>query len=868
MLPSFSKLRIGGAKKAARTPARVGVAIPCDELKAQTGEDEKEVDERAWDYIVAHPELEDMVTLRSLAEGYRVENHWANHLWYLGTDGDKRVVKLPDGWDKGPTAIIRVSPFCTDENGRKLAEYVLKGTLLAYFAHQRYAPIHQHSRNLLFPKDYLVPGGTGRDTFVPAEKSDPDYEKMRVILERFLDECEAIVVNPEMPDEAQRRLYDRGQDRLVAPVWNRIAEEWQPGNPHNPFPSWDPLGRVEDVAEEEEEEDHLELFAPGGVGRYMERSEMIEKFLRAMERLEIADSPTHLMKANAIEKANDLARAWNRSDHARDYLLRERFFRAIGQTGLYALFVELDTGFQGEIVSFWYTITEDSTDILQHLRGEFEVGVDSPIERWFRFVPDGSLDQEFDDGTTLRTRALTFVSDMLLKHIRHRSVSGFLQNAHELTRAEVRNVEAMDTTIGKIEAMVRSIESAANFTQGALEQTKLEPVRSSEFVERLVIKLNGVAERFGQLRFASIVEKQRHATRVFEAGLEAHWAIHFAYPYDQSVIPDSEPVLQAFDLAMRAVVEAVDSDRDGGLFERANQFTLERFFWQFVVPLERVWVRMPELERRRRLEFAVWGLLFKQWPERPGVLSLPPSTDAPPSQTHAEIMDGIIRGGKFTNFTNIQNASSQRSYDVYKARTATVNQTLLTLKVMAGVQARYDRDVRSLGDDVQTLANEIGEVTFPSLDQFLETAISLAKAAHAYALLCQAHLETHTDTRSPDFLAATKPAFTSLLKGIVRRTIRYARFLDDRALVNQISFGWFLEVVVRPFSGSEDVIDEMEAMYMPYFALPGEGDDWDDDALTESDSETEPPTPQALTRARSSGEATPGRRRQRTGAAI
>jgi hypothetical protein len=861
MLPSFSKLRIGGAT-GVRTPARVGVAIPCDALDAGEGEDEGEIDKRAWAHIKAHPELEDMVTLESLADGYVVDDHWAKWLWYRAPDGDKRVVDLPKGWHTGPTAIIRVSPFCTDANGQKFAEYVLKGTLLASFAHQRYDPVDVRELRP-FPEAYQVPGGTGRDTLVP-KLNDPNYGEMLGILERFLDECEGIVVNPKMPDGEQRPLYNRSRDQ-VGSVYDRRRGGWRTGNPSNPFPSW--LGTVEDGTDDssEDEEEQQQEEDPGRRGG--------EPFLRAVEDLEMAFFPTDLMKAHALDAASDIARAWNRSDRVRDYLLydaQERFFRAIGQTGLYALFVNGDPSAQQEsIINFWYTITGayGSKAVLGHLKNEFGVGVDSPIEMWYRFAPEDTLDQEFDDGTTLRKRALTFVSDMLWEHERPRSFGGFVQNARELTDAEVRDRNEMDTTIADIEHLVGSIESTLKTSQGVLRQID---------IDRLTFKLGTVVARFKDVPFEGASAKQRRATLVFKAGLETHKAIHFANLPGQALAV-AKPMLVKFHRAMLAVVEAVDEDRDGRLPERANQYTVARFFWEFIVPLDKVWTAYGG--ERRKIEIVLFDLLIQMLPERPGVQSLPAAApsrrrrrEGAGIQTHDEIMDGIIQGGGFANFPNIQNAPSRQRYDVYKARIATVNQELRTLGVMVDAEEPYDPDVIPLGVDVRTLADETGEVAFPSIDQFLETAISIVRAAHTYALLYKEHIEFHADILSPDFLAATKLAFTSLLKRIVRRTIRYTRFLDDNTPVNQISFGWFLEVVVGPFDGGEDVIDEMEAMYMPHFAPPGEDDDWDGDASTESDSESEfetgPPTPQALMRARSSGEVTPGRRRQRTDAAV
>ena len=244
MLPSFAKLRIGGAT-AARTPARVGAPIPCDALDAKEGEDEDEITKRAWAYIAAHPELEDMVTLDSLAGGYEIDDHWKKHLWYGAPDGAKQiVVDLPDGWDKGPTAIIRVSPFCTDANGRKSAEYVLKGTLLASFAHQRYDPIdpmHQRynpNRPNRRSQVAALPGGVQGAGEAPAATAScprwatPNYGEMLGILERFLDECQAIVVNPKMDAEDQRRLYDRSKDEVVQVY---AADRWQTGTAVQPL---------------------------------------------------------------------------------------------------------------------------------------------------------------------------------------------------------------------------------------------------------------------------------------------------------------------------------------------------------------------------------------------------------------------------------------------------------------------------------------------------------------------------------------------------------------------------------------------------------------------------------------------------------
>ena len=853
MLPSFSKLRIGGAT-GVRTPARVGVAIPCDALDAEEGEDEDEINKRVWAYIEAHPELEDMVTLDSLADGYEVDDHWAKHLWYRDSGYDKRVVDLPDGWDKGPTAIIRVSPFCTDANGRKFAEYVLKGTLLASFAHQRYDPIDYRERRP-FPEAYKVPGGTGRDSLVP-EVGDPNYGEMLGILERFLDECQAIVVNPQMSYEAQRPLYDRSRDQ-VGRVYNSRFGVWQTGNTSNPFPSWEPADDSTDEEEDEEEEQQEEDPARRGG----------EPFLRAMDDLASALMPSYGMKWHALGMANNLARAWNFSDRVRDYLLNDaqaRFFRAIGQTGLYALFVDGDApAQQWRIINFWYTITGtyDSSAILMHLKDEFEVGVDSPIEMWYRFAPEDDLDREFDDGTTLRKRALTFVSDMLWKHSRPRSFVGFDQNERELTDAEVRDRNEMNTTIVDIEYMVRLIENTLQTPRGVLRQID---------IDRLTFKLGAVVALFKDTPFEGASAKQRQATVVFKAGLETHAAIYFANRPGQALAV-AKPMLVKFYRAMLAVVEAVDEDRENRLPERANQYTVARFFWEFVVPLDKVWTAY--VGERRKIEFALFNLLIEMLPERPSVQSLPAAAPERRPQTYNDVLDSIIESGEFDRFSFTLNASSQQSYDLYKARIATINQELRTLQLLVENRETWFPDEFPLDMGVRSLVDETGVITFPNIKQFLVTAVSLVKGAYSYTILYHTEIENYPNERDRHrLIGELKPLFVSLLKLIVRKAIRYTHLLDDSTDVNQTSFSWFLETVMRPLdrynAEGEDVIGTMEAFYMPQFLTPEQSNDADSDSSSDASTEDEAAAPPSLVRARSSGEATPNRRRQRIEATL
>lgn len=912
MLPSFAKLRIGGAT-AARTPARVGAPIPCDALDAKEGEDEDEITKRAWAYIAAHPELEDMVTLDSLAGGYEIDDHWKKHLWYGAPDGDEKiVVDLPDGWDKGPTAIIRVSPFCTDANGRKSAEYVLKGTLLASFAHQRYDPIDDRERRP-FPEAYKVPGGTGRDSLVP-EVGDPNYGEMLGILERFLDECQAIVVNPKMDAEDQRRLYDRSKDEVVRVY---AADRWQTGQPSNPFPSWKP-DHGEDSGSEAEQG-----YATGRL--------IGEAFVKAMEDLDVALFPTYALKARALDAADNVVRAWNRdtqrsvgvgvadSDNAedegptfrsayalesdsedfdgvREYLAihqRSRFFRAIGQTGLYELFMDAEDEFlaqQARIMSFWYTITDRSPEILEHLKSQFEVGVGSPIETWFRFEPDDSLDEEsdihlFDGGNTLRKRALTFVSDMLWKNQRPRPRGGgvgFTPNEREVTDEERIMLDAMDTRIDEIEEVVRRLERTLKTPQGVLQKPE---------IDRLTLKLDGLGGYFKGTPFEDALDKQGQALRLFKAGLQAHVAVYAAS--DSLSTPSfAQRMLAKFYSTMLAVVEAVDLDRDGALPEPANQYTMTRFFWEFVVPLREVWTAYAG--KRRTIESTLDSLI-EVLPDRPHALSLPPAAPAPPppqtrddsddssddesdslgpvraGQPRAELIDGVMRAGQF--FDGVRRLTEQElnRYATFKARVATTAQWLVTLRARLDLGRlpldANELDAFNIRSNVEMISLDLAEMAFPSTVTFLATAVSLANAAHDFA-----HIVT---THHYPPLRSTNAEWLAILEAIVQlsKNRSVTSSLTGSAFVNQSTFKWFLDTVMRPVvshypRGDSLIVNLLETYWLPQFAPPGSGFPEASRESSESQSGSEPPTPQALIRARSSGEATPGRRRQRTGAAI
>ena len=236
-----------------RQPARTGAAIPCEALDlgdVPMGLTPDGIEDlyaqRAWAYISATDsegallhDVRDTFTFELLAEPYERDPNWDQLLWYWLPDGTRKVIEVPEGWDTGPTSIMRVAPLCTNENGQRLTEYARKAVVLTYFASQRKE--HPDGQNgLLYPEAYRVPGSTGREMLIPVpvdyDDVPPEHDDGFFLMNRFLDECNRTFANPDAPEAERVPLYDSSKDRMVVEevVNNRTVQR----QPNSPFPSW------------------------------------------------------------------------------------------------------------------------------------------------------------------------------------------------------------------------------------------------------------------------------------------------------------------------------------------------------------------------------------------------------------------------------------------------------------------------------------------------------------------------------------------------------------------------------------------------------------------------------------------------------
>lgn len=784
MLRTVSGQRIKAARaKAARQrqPARTGAAIPCEALDlgdVPTGLTPDGIEDlyaqRAWAYISATDsegallhDVRDTFTFELLAEPYETDANWDQLLWYWLPDGTRKVIELPEGWDTGPTSIMRVGSLCTNENGQRVTEYARKAVVLAYFASQRKE--HPDGQNgLHYPQAYRVPGSTGRELLQPVpvdyDNLPPEYGDGRFLMNRFLDECNKTFANPDAPEAERVPLYDRSKDRVVAEV---VGNSTVLKQPNSPFPSWK-AGLP----------DRFALAATLVVA-------VLEKALEAMEA-----SPVNT--AAQIKDLTDVlveVRAYWRDDDIRRYLVTaewERFWVLIGSK-LHAVFTKGDRpGLQGKIVDFWHAITNGPdmravAQVLTVLKGTFSVAKYTPFQMWFQLAPDAVLaipDYYFDR----RTRALEFASDMLWSIFRPRPVvSEFVPFSNRLIDAQLSQKRSLLEDINTIERLTEVFVDALKTPSGVPPQAE---------GDRLVAVLVRARSVLKDAPFENMLEKQTYAKRLFMAGLDA-WVATKLQPLD-GLAPRPTPdimvyVLRAFNITMKTVVEVVDLDRPGGLFEAANSESLRRYFWTFVVPLsaDALWNRYDY--KQRDVIANVIRELSNEWGPPPEQLSLPPGEpmeeeeEAPPAEeevldsgfmaTEAEINDveamrRLVRSMGFRPFPSTLSAYQVEAYNAFTTRLDNVE---LQFRMLTWADRMWEIDtVDGIVPNLEALKDDFMIMAFPTAHVMLKNALRIVNNV----LILNEMGSPYTEREQEQVRVAFREAFHAIVNRVNRSRMR------------------------------------------------------------------------------------------------
>ena len=796
--------------------------------------------------------MRDTFTFELLAEPYQRDTNWDQLLWYWLPDGTRKIIELPEGWDTGPTSIMRVAPLCTDANGKKLTEYARKAVVLAYFASQRKE--HPDGQNgLYYPQAYRVPGSTGRELLqlVPVDYGNlpPEYGDGRFLMNRFLDECNKTFANPDAPEAERVPLYDRSKDRVVAEV---VGNSTVLKQPNSPFPSWR-AGLP----------DRFALAATLVVAA-------LEKALEGME-----SSPV-----NSAAQIQDLTgalvavRACWRDDDIRYYLVTAEWERLRGLIGgrLNAVFTNGDRpGLQGAIVDFWHGITDGPDisasvpEVLAELKGAFSVAKDSPFQMWFQLAPDAVLtvpDYYFDR----RTRALEFASDMLWNIRRPRPVvAEFVPFSNRLIDAQLSQKRSLLEDIDTIERLTDVFVDALKTPDGVPPQAE---------GDRLVAVLVRARSVLKEAPFENMLEKQTYAKRLFMAGLDA-WVASKLQPLDgQTFRPPANitvDVLRAFYITMKTVVEVVDLDRPGGLFEAANSRSLERYFWTFVVPLsaDALWNRYDY--KQRDVIANVIRELANEWGPPPEQLSLPPGepmeepepfsfmdladedeeADAETpgegmgiSETEAfdnSLMEDLVDSINFRAFPSTLSTYQEEAFNAFMTRVDIVTQQF---RRIPSADRMYEIDtVDGLVPNLEALRNDFEDMTFPSAFMLLKSAFQVVNNV----LILNGMDARYTEREK----AQVTQAFRDVLKAIVKRV---AAKVDHRD--TYWPFTYFRDYVVRPARWLSYMPDS--SLVADGLSRHGESEMASEEWSSSSDSEEEGPffaninrTPARLRRERS-----------------
>jgi len=793
-----------------RQPARTGAAVPCAALDLGAvpteGLSPDEIEDlyaqRAWEYISATDsegallhDVRDTFTFELLAEPYEKDDNWNRLLWYWHSDGTRRIAPLPDGWAEGPSSIMRVAPLCTNENGQRLTEYARKAVVLSYFASQRKE--HPDGQNgLHYPQAYRVPGSTGRELLIPepVDYGDlpPEYGDGRFLMNRFLDECNSIFVNPNAPEAERVPLYDRSKDRVVAEV---VGNSTVLRQPYSPFPSWK-AGLP----------DRFALAATLAVS-------VLEKALEGME-----SSPVN--NAEQIKDLTDVLfdiRAYWRDDDIRHYLVTsewDRFEVVIGSR-LNAVFTNGDRpGLQGKIVDFWHTITggtdSDAADkVLASLKAAFSVAKYTPFQVWFQLAPDAVLSTP-DYYFNRRTRALEFASDMLFNIRRPRPVvAEYTDFSNGLIDAQLSQKDALLEDINTIERMTDVFVDALKTPSGVPPQAE---------GDRLVAVLVRARSLLRDGPFENLLEKQTYAKRLFMAGLDA-WMATKLQPLDgRTLRPPANimvDVLSTFNITMKTVVEVVDLDRPGWLLEEANSESLRRYFWTFVVPLsaDALWNRYDY--KQRDVIANVIRELSIAWGPPPEQLSLPPGEpledDGDPmvygsggeeedEEADAEMpgegmgiseteafdtmnMENLVNSLNFGPFPSTLSVYQEEAFNAFTTRVDIVTQQFQRIP---SADRMYEIDtVDGLVPNLEALRNDFEVMTFPSAFMLLKSAFQVVNNVLILNGMDQRYAEREK--------AEVTRAFREVLKAIVKRV---AANVDHRD--TYWPFTYFRDYVVRP----------------------------------------------------------------------
>ena len=510
-------------------------------------------------------------------------------------------------------------------------------------------------------------------------------------------------------------------------------------------------------------------------------------------------------------------RACWRDDDIRHYLVTAEWERLRGLIGgrLHAVFANGDRpGLQGEIVDFWHGTTNGPDvsasvpEVLAELKGAFSVAKDSPFQMWFQFAPDAVLttpDYYFDR----RTRALEFASDMLWNIRRPRPVvAEFVPFSNRLIDAQLSQKRFLLEDIDTIERLTDVFVDALKTPDGVPPQAE---------GDRLVAVLVRARSVLKDAPFENLLEKQTYAKRLFMAGLDA-WVARKLQPLDgRTFRPPANimvDVLRTFHITMKTVVEVVDLDRPGGLFEAANSRSLERYFWTFVVPLsaDALWNRYDY--KQRDVIANVIRELANEWGPPPEQLSLPPGepmeepepfsfmdladedeeADAETpgegmgiSETEAfdtMNMEDLVNSINFRPFPSTLSTNQEEAFNAFTTRVDIVTQQFGRI---LSADRMYEIDtVDGLVPNLEALRNDFEDMTFPSAFMLLKGAFQVVNNV----LILNDGMDARYTEREK---AQVTQAFRDVLKAIVKRV---AAKVDHRDAY--WPFTYFRDYVVRP----------------------------------------------------------------------
>lgn len=842
-----------------RQSVRIDAPVPCAALELGSVQTEglsrdqleDRYAQRAWEYISARDsqgallrELRDPFTLELLVDNYVPDDNWQQLLWYWHPDGTRRIAPLPDGWATGPSSIMRVAPLCTAENGQKFTEYARKAVVLAYFASQRKErPQAQNGR--LYPDAYQVPGATGRDIMIPVLEDDneppPEYDEALFLMNRFLDECKGYFVNPDAPEDARIPLYDRERD---APVPMLEGDKVVLVQPLSPFSSSLNALRSNDA----------------------QRAQLAVNILAAaMQAMEGSPVNSEAQITNLTDALSDIRTYW-KDDEIRHHLVNaqwERFRDLIGSR-LHDIFTNGDRpAFQGKIVDFWHGITGGSdwraVDlVLSELRSAFSVTKDSPLHTWFHLAPLHQL-LDFDYDRDRKTRTLEFVSDMLWDIRRPRPVVSEFDPVNNTLSEAMRS---------QYNSLLEDINTVVALTQVFVDALKAPGgVPPQEEADRLIAVLVRARGVLREATFENLDIKLVYTRRLFMAALDA-WVAAKRQPFGgvYRSPPDSiVDVLRAFNITMQTVVEVVDLDRPGGLFEPANSRSLERYFWTVVVPLSPsvLWDQFNDPTRR-----SVIAKVIRQqsiaWGPPPEQLSLPPGEpmeeeeeegptvvdveededgETPgdgmgPSDTEAfdtMNMERLVGSISFLPFPSTLSAYQAEAFNAFTTRIDIVEQQFRRL---TWADRMWEIDtVDGLVPNLEALGNDFETMTFPSAFMLLKNALQIVNNV----LILNEMGAPYTEREQEQVRAAFRETFHAIVN----------RVNDMTTLPSDYPHFMFLNSVVQKAQGLSYVPDADAVALALVRHLPATEPAVEATTPSSSDSEEDDRSPVRLRRVRS-----------------